>query len=135
MHFRPLHDRVVVRRIEGTIDHHRFADLPDLLTPGDLLVLNDTRVIPARLIGRRARTGGKWEGLFLREVGGIFWFIIHTFTETLENVRRGRAPFRAASFFRHRQCELHRFVEDCACRNRNADLRHNLHDFAVSVKP
>src|SRR6266436_1368125 len=38
---------------------------------------------------------------FLREVGGIFWFIIHTFTETFENIRRGRAPFRAASFFRH----------------------------------
>lgn len=38
---------------------------------------------------------------FLREVGGLFWFIIHTFTETLENMRRGRAPFKAASFFRH----------------------------------
>ena len=31
----------------------------------------------------------------------MFWFIVHTFTETMENVRRGRAPFRAASFFRH----------------------------------
>src|SRR5215212_7765097 len=38
---------------------------------------------------------------FLRGVGGMFWFIVHTFTETLENVRRGRAPFRASSFFRH----------------------------------
>src|SRR5438477_4413050 len=39
--------------------------------------------------------------VFLREVGGMFWFIIQTFTETIDNIRRGRAPFRAASFFRH----------------------------------
>ncbi len=38
---------------------------------------------------------------FLREVGSLFWFVIHTFTETLDNVRRGRVPFRAVSFFRH----------------------------------
>ena len=37
----------------------------------------------------------------LREVGGMFWFIISTFTETMDNVRRGRRPFRASSFFRH----------------------------------
>ena len=37
---------------------------------------------------------------FLREVGGMFWFIISTFAETMDNVRRGRRPFRAASFFR-----------------------------------
>jgi len=47
-----------------------------------------------------AEIGQKGSG-FLREVGGMFWFIVHTFTETFENVRRGRAPFRAASFFRH----------------------------------
>ena len=38
---------------------------------------------------------------FLREVGSIFWFIAHTFDETIDRVRRGRVPFRAASFFRH----------------------------------
>jgi phospholipid/cholesterol/gamma-HCH transport system permease protein len=38
---------------------------------------------------------------FLREVGGMFWFIANTFTETLDNMRRGRRPFRASSFFRH----------------------------------
>src|SRR5947208_786690 len=47
-----------------------------------------------------AGIGQKGRG-FLREVGGMFWFIVNTFTETLENVRRGRAPFRASSFFRH----------------------------------
>src|SRR6266853_4884777 len=37
----------------------------------------------------------------LQEVGSMFWFIIHTFSETWDNMRRGRVPFRAASFFRH----------------------------------
>jgi S-adenosylmethionine:tRNA ribosyltransferase-isomerase len=72
----PERDRsrlMVVRRAEGVIEHRAFADLPDLLAPGDLLILNDTRVIPARLIGRRARTGGKWEGLFLRETPDGLW--------------------------------------------------------------
>ena len=38
---------------------------------------------------------------FLREIGSMFWFIINTFAETMDNVRRGRAPFRASSFFRY----------------------------------
>ena len=41
-------------RATGRISHHRFAELPDLLSPSDLLVLNDTKVFPARLIGNRA---------------------------------------------------------------------------------
>src|SRR5262249_55863491 len=51
-------------------------DLPDLLTPGDLLVLNDSRVLPARLLGRRVRTGGKWEGLFLRALPDGTWELL-----------------------------------------------------------
>jgi S-adenosylmethionine:tRNA ribosyltransferase-isomerase len=64
----PERDRsrlLVVRRREGALEHRHFLDLPDLLAPGDLVVLNDTRVLPARLLGRRERTGGKWEGLYL----------------------------------------------------------------------
>jgi S-adenosylmethionine:tRNA ribosyltransferase-isomerase len=57
---------LVARRDLGSLSHHQFADLPDLLQRGDTLVLNDTRVLPARLVGRRHRTGGKWEGLFVR---------------------------------------------------------------------
>ena len=38
---------------------------------------------------------------FLREVGGLFWFIVNTFEETLERIQNGRVPFRADSFFRH----------------------------------
>jgi S-adenosylmethionine:tRNA ribosyltransferase-isomerase len=58
---------LVIRRTNGSFEHRHFLDLPDLLDAGDLLVLNDTRVVPARLLGRRARTGGKWEGLYLGE--------------------------------------------------------------------
>ncbi|MFV8784371.1 tRNA preQ1(34) S-adenosylmethionine ribosyltransferase-isomerase QueA [Microbulbifer sp. SA54] len=49
----------------GALAHRRFADLPDLLEPGDLLVFNDTRVIPARLFGRKA-SGGRLEILVER---------------------------------------------------------------------
>jgi S-adenosylmethionine:tRNA ribosyltransferase-isomerase len=59
---------MVVRRGAGRVEHRTFRDLPDLLEPGDVLVRNDTRVVPARLAGRREATGGKWEGLFLREL-------------------------------------------------------------------
>jgi S-adenosylmethionine:tRNA ribosyltransferase-isomerase len=48
-------------RTDGVISHHRFADLPELLAPGDLLVVNDTRVFPARLVGRRLPGGGAAE--------------------------------------------------------------------------
>ncbi len=56
---------LVVYRAQGTLAHHHIRDLPELLRKGDCLVLNDTRVVPARLIGRRDLTGGRWEGLFL----------------------------------------------------------------------
>ena len=66
----PLADRaaarlLVVNRADGSLSHRSIRDLPDLLAPGDLVVVNDTRVVPARLVGRRAKTGGRWEGLFL----------------------------------------------------------------------
>ncbi len=64
---------LVLRRGGAVIGHHAFRDLPEFLDAGDLLVLNDTRVLAARLIGRRERTGGKWEGLFLREAPGGAW--------------------------------------------------------------
>jgi S-adenosylmethionine:tRNA ribosyltransferase-isomerase len=48
-------------RTSGAVGHHRFTALPDLLRAGDLLVVNDARVIPARLLGRKAKTGGQVE--------------------------------------------------------------------------
>jgi S-adenosylmethionine:tRNA ribosyltransferase-isomerase len=67
---------LVARRRDGSLAHHHFRDLPELLSAGDLLVLNDTRVVPARLLGRRVRTGGKWEGLFLRALPEGAWEIL-----------------------------------------------------------
>ncbi len=58
---------MIVRRASGTLEHRHVADLPELLRPGDLLVLNDTLVIPARLFGRKPTTGGRVETLLIEE--------------------------------------------------------------------
>ncbi|HEY0963061.1 MAG TPA: tRNA preQ1(34) S-adenosylmethionine ribosyltransferase-isomerase QueA [Pseudomonadales bacterium] len=59
---------LVLGRESGELSHRRFTDFPDLLLPGDLLVFNDTRVIPARLYGHKS-TGGKVEVLLERVLG------------------------------------------------------------------
>jgi len=64
---------MVVRRSVARWDERSIADLPDLLAPGDLLVLNDTRVFPARLIGRRDPTGGMVECLLIESAGSDEW--------------------------------------------------------------
>ncbi len=56
----------------GSVEHRRVADLPDLLQPGDLVVVNDTRVLPARILARRS-TGGVAEILLLEERGEGWW--------------------------------------------------------------
>jgi S-adenosylmethionine:tRNA ribosyltransferase-isomerase len=64
---------LVLHRDTGAIEHRRFRDFPGFLRPGDLLVLNDTRVIPARLLGRKAGTGGAAEVLLLKTNGADLW--------------------------------------------------------------
>lgn len=59
---------LVIRRGNGEIEHKRFADITELLRPGDLLALNDTRVTATRLKGAK-QTGGKVEALLLRKLG------------------------------------------------------------------
>src|SRR5688572_21401565 len=56
---------MVVDRAEQQIEHTHFRNLPEILRSTDCLVFNDTKVIPARLVGRRDRTGARWTGLFL----------------------------------------------------------------------
>ena len=63
---------LVLNRATGAIRHLRFYDLPDLLQSGDCLVLNDSRVLPARLFGRR-ETGGAAEVLLLTDRGDNVW--------------------------------------------------------------
>ncbi|MCA8992042.1 MAG: tRNA preQ1(34) S-adenosylmethionine ribosyltransferase-isomerase QueA [Planctomycetaceae bacterium] len=67
---------LVVDRATGSLQHKQFRDLPEFLSPGDLLVVNETRVVRARLTGIRTNTGGRWEGLFLREESPGVWRII-----------------------------------------------------------
>ena len=67
---------MVIERHTGTIEHRHIRDLPELLAPGDCLVFNDTRVVPARLFGHREQTGGKWEGLYLNSDQAGQWRLI-----------------------------------------------------------
>jgi len=61
---------MVLDRKTGRVEHRRFSDLVDHLRPPDLLVINNSRVIPARLLGRKMPGGGKIELLMLREADG-----------------------------------------------------------------
>lgn len=67
---------LVVNRIDRSITHSHIRDLPEWLRANDAMVLNDTRVIPARLTGYRQRTGGRWQGLFLSAAEPGVWRIL-----------------------------------------------------------
>jgi S-adenosylmethionine:tRNA ribosyltransferase-isomerase len=74
---RPLRRRdgcrlMVLDRMSGAVEHRLFHDLPDEMRPGDLLVFNDTKVLPARLFCRKA-TGGMVELLFTEPLGPRTW--------------------------------------------------------------
>lgn len=60
-------------RATGAVEHHHFYELPDLLRPGDCLILNDSRVLPARLLGSRLPGGGACEVLLLIDRGEKTW--------------------------------------------------------------
>ena len=74
----PLEDRtasrlLVLNRETGAIEHKIFSDVIDYLNKGDCLVINNTRVIPARLIGEKEGTGGKVEVLLLKRRANDAW--------------------------------------------------------------
>lgn len=74
----PLEDRassrlLVLNKDTGQISHHVFREVADYLHPGDCLVLNDTKVIPARLLGEREGTGAHVELLLLKRRGKDLW--------------------------------------------------------------
>lgn len=64
---------MVLPRNGGKIEHKHFYDLPEFLKPGDCLVLNNTRVLPARLYGTREDTGAVVEFVLLRQHGNKLW--------------------------------------------------------------
>ncbi len=74
----PLENRsesrlMVLDKEDGSIDHLRFKNIVDLLDEGDCLVLNDTRVLPARLFGQKEETGANIEVLLLKQEEGDQW--------------------------------------------------------------
>ena len=74
----PLEDRSASRllhldKLTGAVDHHIFKEVPTFLKPGDCLVLNNTKVIPARLLGEREGTGGHVEVLLLTRKESDVW--------------------------------------------------------------
>ncbi len=100
-------DRLLVAdRRSRKIEHKRFKDLGDYLTPDDLLVFNDTRVIPARLMGRKS-TGGKVEVLLVKKVDRARWTCLLRASKPsragtdifFENGLRGTVEGRDKEFF------------------------------------
>ena len=74
----PLEDRsssrlLVLDKETGKTEHHVFKEIIDYLNPGDCLVINDTKVIPARLIGEKVGTGAKIEVLLLKRKENDVW--------------------------------------------------------------
>lgn len=64
---------LTLNKTTGKVEHKQFSNLKDYLEAGDLLVLNDTRVIPARLFGLKRDTGAKAEVLLLKQLDGDRW--------------------------------------------------------------
>ncbi len=88
---------MVIDPIQETIEHRHFYDLQSFLTAGDTLIFNDTRVLPARLIGRKEPTGARVEVLLLRRIEGDDW-------ETL--VKPGKKALRGTTI---------RFSDELSC--------------------
>ena len=88
---------MVLDPVEKSIEHRHFYDLKEYLEPGDTLIFNDTRVMPARLLGWREGTGGKVEVFLLRRIDGDTW-------ETL--VKPGRKA---------REGQVVRFSDELTC--------------------
>ena len=100
---RPLKNRadarlMLVDRQSQAVSHHHVRDLPDLLRPNDCLVFNDTRVVPARLVGERADTGGRWEGLFLAADDSGAWKML---CKTRGRLREGERVVAHSPDHRH----------------------------------
>ncbi|MEY3174017.1 MAG: S-adenosylmethionine:tRNA ribosyltransferase-isomerase [Planctomycetota bacterium] len=67
---------LVVDRRQQQIRHAHVRELPGLLECGDLLVFNNTKVLPARLFGIRTATGGRWEGLYIEQTATGDWVLM-----------------------------------------------------------
>ena len=77
---------MILNRRDGSLNHHHFSEIVDYLRMGDVLVFNDSRVIPARLSGNKADTGGKLEILLLRRRSLNVW---ETLVKPAKRVKTG----------------------------------------------
>ena len=90
---------LVLDRTSGRMEQRIFREIVDYLKPGDLLVANDTRVIPARLIGQRAESGGKVEVFLLHRLSKDEW-------EVLVKPGKKMRPGQHAIFGDNLSCEI-----------------------------
>lgn len=67
---------MAVNKREGSISHYHFQQIKDLLQPGDVLVVNETKVIPARLLGVKKETGARIEILLLKQIDKQTWEVL-----------------------------------------------------------
>ena len=67
---------MIINRRKQTIEHRIFRDIIDYLNPGDCLVINNTKVLPARLYGEKEQTGAKVEFLLLKRLKGDIWEVM-----------------------------------------------------------
>jgi S-adenosylmethionine:tRNA ribosyltransferase-isomerase len=95
---------LVLNRQTGILQHRIFHDLIDYLRPGDLLVANDTKVMPARLIGRRSDSGGKVEVFLLHRISQDVW-------EVLVKPGKKMRPGQTAIFGDSLSCEIQETTE------------------------
>ena len=67
---------LVLQPLDHSLAHHRIDELPDLLQPGDLLVVNNTKVLAARVLGRKRPSGAEVEILFVKDLGDTVWEVL-----------------------------------------------------------
>ncbi|HSL04093.1 MAG TPA: tRNA preQ1(34) S-adenosylmethionine ribosyltransferase-isomerase QueA [Nitrospiraceae bacterium] len=67
---------LVLQRVDRSLAHCRVDELPDLLQPGDLLVVNNTKVLAARVAGRKRPSGAEVEILFVKDLGNAIWEVL-----------------------------------------------------------
>lgn len=113
---------MVVDRSTGQISHHIFRDLAGMLVEGDSLVLNDTKVLPARLYGKRV-SGGKVEILLLRPIGSDRWAAL---AKPGKKVTKGDSVIFGDDF----SCEILETLDDGS----KVITFHNKGDFEVLLK-
>jgi S-adenosylmethionine:tRNA ribosyltransferase-isomerase len=67
---------LVLQPLDRSLTHRRVDELPDLLQPGDLLVVNNTKVLAARVLGRKRSSGAEVEILFVKDLGDAIWEVL-----------------------------------------------------------